>query len=117
MKITLKSYNFDTREEKVEGETSTYTLVRSMNPTEVAAFLEDFVNAGGKDYPAGAAIGKILQNSHRTLQASVVRFCLGIIVAISQQEHTDARNEKAVSLGKKVGEMLKNGELEMGYMI
>jgi hypothetical protein len=92
-------------------------LAKSLTLENMAELLQDFVNSGMKDYRDGEEVGKLLQTAHRTLQASVIRFCLGIIVSLGKQEYTDARNEMPVAMAKKITVMLDNGELKMGYMI
>jgi hypothetical protein len=92
-------------------------LAKSLTPDSTAKLLQDFVNSGMKDYRDGEVVGKLLQTSHRTLQASVIRFCLGIIVSLGKQDYTDARNETPVAMAKKITVMLEDGTLKMGYMI
>lgn len=97
-----------------------YAYVRSMrNPDDMADFLDDYCNIGMKDYENGVKVGKLCQNKHRTIQGSIIRFCLGVIVGLSDvdERYTDARNEMPVAMGKKIAEMLKDGTLKMGWMI
>ena len=116
-KIILQEYNWDTKETVQVGETSTYTLVRSMNIDDFCQFLDDFINSGGKDYRDGIAVGTKLMSTHRTLQGCLIRFCLGVIVAFAKQDYTDARNEKPVAMARKIAELVKDGTLDMGWMI
>ena len=92
-------------------------LAKSLTLANMAELLQDFVNSGMKDYSEGEAVGKLLQTAHRTLQASAIRFCLGVIVSLGKQEYTDARNEMPVEMAKKITAQLENGELKMGWMI
>ena len=92
-------------------------LARSLTLEKMAKLLEDFVNSGMKDYRDGAEIGKLLQIAHRTIQASIIRFCLGVIISLGEQEYTDARNETPVAMSKKIKSMIDDGTLKMGYMI
>ena len=92
-------------------------LAKSLTLENMAELLQDFVNSGMKDYRDGEVVGKLLHNSHCTLQASVIRFCLGVIVALGKQEYTDARNETPVAMAKKITAMLDDGTLKMGWMI
>jgi hypothetical protein len=98
-------------------ETSVYVLSRSMTTQNVADFLDDYLNVGMKDYREGERVGALLQTSHRTIQASVIRFALGIIIGLSKQDYTDARNEMPIAMGKKITKMVETGELEMGWII
>ena len=50
-------------------------LAKSLTLENMAELLQDFVNSGMKDYRDGEVVGKLLHNSHRTLQASVIRLC------------------------------------------
>jgi 2-hydroxy-3-keto-5-methylthiopentenyl-1-phosphate phosphatase len=92
-------------------------LAKSLTLDNMAELLQDYVNSGMKDMRDGEVVGKLLQTSHRTLQASVIRFCLGVIVSLGEQEYTDARNEMPVAMAKKIKAMLDNGELKAGWMI
>jgi hypothetical protein len=92
-------------------------LAKSLTLENMAELLQDFVNSGMKDYRDGEVIGKLLQSSHRTLQASVIRLCLGIMVSLSKQDYTDARNVVPVEMCKEIAKMLEDGKLSMGYMI
>jgi len=115
--IVLKSWNYDENKMETVGEVSPYLLGKSMTEKDFARVISEFLNIGGKDYQVGIEVGKIERSDHRTLQGLLVRFCLGVIVGLSEQDYTDARNEKVVALGKKLAQMLKDGELNMGYMI
>ena len=92
-------------------------LAKSLTLDNMAGLLQDYVNSGMKDMRDGEVVGKLLQTSHRTLQASVIRFCLGIIVSLGEQDYTDARNEMPVAMAKKIKAMLDSGELKAGWMI
>ena len=92
-------------------------LAKSLTLENMAELLQDFVNSGMKDYSEGEAVGKLLQTSHRTLQASAIRFCLGVIVSLGKQEYTDARNEMPVAMAKQIKTLVEDGTLKMGWMI
>jgi hypothetical protein len=115
--VELKRYNYDTKETESLGTVSLYTLVHSITPEQFGELLSDYLNSGMKDFSEGERLGKQLHNQHRTIQASIIRFALGIIMGLSKQEYTDARNETPVAMGKKIASMVENGELKMGYMI
>jgi hypothetical protein len=82
-----------------------------------AEMLGDYMNCFCNEYRKGQEIGKLLQSQHRTLQGSIARLLLGMLVGIGDTEYFDARNEKAVALGKQLKEMIEKGELNFGYMI
>lgn len=103
---------------EVETSLSIYRLVRAITREQFAQFLDDYVNCGMKDYRDGEALGKILQTTHPTLQASVIRLAMGIIIGLSKDKsYTDARNETPIAMGKKIAKMVEDGELKMGWMI
>lgn len=94
-------------------------FARTITPSELAYFLESRCNSFSTDFREGRQVGENLHMSHRTLQATVFRYLLGIIVGLSEQEErfTDARNETAVFSAKKIAQMIKTGEIELGYLI
>jgi hypothetical protein len=92
-------------------------LAKSLTLENTAELLQDLVNSGMKDYRDGVEVGKHLRSSHRTLQASAIRFALGIIIALGEQEYTDARNEMPVAMAKQIKALVEDGTLKMGWMI
>lgn len=94
-----------------------YNFAKKATAKDLAKLMDDFVNFSSSDYTKGIATGEILRSSHRTLQGAVIRFCLGVIVGLSRQEYTDARNEVPVKTSQKIAQMLESGELEKGYLI
>jgi hypothetical protein len=93
-------------------------LARSLSAEQFAELFDDFLNSGGKDQQEGEQSGKILQSTHRTLQASAIRWCFGFLKGISKDVvYTDARNEKAIIAAKQVTEMVEKGEINYGWMV
>jgi hypothetical protein len=85
---------------------------------EIAAdFLDNFCNIGMKDFGEGLAVGKACLNRHPTIQGSIIRFCLGVILAFAEQQCTDRRNEMPVAMAKKIKELVDNGALKAGWII
>ena len=120
--IVLKSYDWDKKETVIEGNLSVYKLAKSMTPKNFADLLSDFCNSYNCEYRNGVKVGEMLRDTHRTLQGTIVRYFLGIIVGLSHQTYTDARNEKAVACGQKIEGMIKSDvdapdHLDIGYMI
>ena len=72
---------------------------------------------GGKDFREGKQVGLQLRFTHRTLQRLAICFAFGVIVGLSEQEHTDPRNETAIQTAKKVAQMLAEGEFPFGLYI
>jgi hypothetical protein len=70
-----------------------------------------------KDYRNGLQVGRDFRNAHRSLQGSAIRFALGIIIGLSEQEYTDARNETPVEMAQKIAKMIGDGTLNMGFLI
>jgi len=111
--IKMYSRNDDTDLEEV----SVWGVARGMDSENMSDLLGDYLNVGMKDYREGLAVGKLCQNKHRTIQASIIRFCLGVIIGLSDTEWTDARNETPVAMGKEIARQIEAGELNMGWMI
>jgi len=116
--IFLKEWSPDTWKSEPTGqELSIHSLARSMTLENYAALLDNFLNLGGKGFTEGQNIGLKLCFTHRTLQRLVVCFNLGMIAGLSDQEHTDARNETAIKTAKKMAQMLEAGELPTGFYL
>ena len=90
---------------------------RAATPENLAIILETQVNVMGRGFDRGKAVGERLTHSHRTLQRSAVLFMLGVIVGLSEQEHTDARNATAIESAKKIATMVENEELPFGGFV
>lgn len=93
------------------------TVAKTFTDEQFAEMLGDYMNTYCNEYQKGQEIGKLLQYQHRTLQGSVARLLLGMLVGIGDTKYFDERNEKAVALGKQLKEMIEKGELNFGYMI
>ena len=116
--IKLKDWNSDCSRIEETGETiSTYQVAKSLTTENFATLLDEYLNLGGKDFRDGKEIGLQLRFTHRTLQRLVICFAFGIIVGLSDQEHTDPRNETAIQTAQKIAEMLEAGEFPLGLYI
>lgn len=89
----------------------------STESQEFADLLSHTCNSFFREYKQGIEVGHALRGKHRTLQATVYRYLVGIIVGLSHQIFTDARNELAVAGAKKIASMVEDGRLEIGRMI
>jgi hypothetical protein len=117
-KLDITKWNNDTNAYDVLTTVDCYDLGKDIRtPEKMAEILEGRMNTMGADYQFGIKTGAIVQTKHRTLQSCIYRFCLGLIVGLSRQEYTDARNEVAVRNGKKIESMIEDGTLEIGWMI
>ena len=117
-KMTIKTYNYDTKTVEVKQEdVSVYEVAKNMTPAQFHYFVECYINSYSVDYNAGKELGEHFEGVHRTLQGTLYRFCMGILVGLSKQDYTDPRNEVAVKNCKKIAQMLEDGTLKMGYMI
>lgn len=116
-KIKVKIYNKKGKECPNPVEIPTRSVAKAFTEEQFAEMLGDYMNGFCNEYNRGQAIGKQLQTQHRTLQGSVCRLLLGMLVGIGDTEYFDLRNERAVAVGKKLKEMIENGELNYGYMI
>lgn len=110
-----------------EVEISASEIGSVITDEQMAELLDNYINRNFREYRNGSKIGKLLENTHRTLQASVFRWALGLCVGLSERtvtypnghtyEAVDGRNEMSVACGKKIKELIENGTLKMGYMI
>lgn len=117
-KIYLKDWNPESRMTEPTGEVvSIYAVARSITPLNFAKLFYNYLNLGGKGANDGRLVGLHLRNTHRTLQRLAVCFALGLITGLSEQEHTDARNETAVETAKKIAQLIKDGELPTGMYL
>jgi len=114
--VTLVQYG-DNGFEKTGEVVSVYALARSFTQDNLARFLDDYLNMAGDGFRTGEEIATKLLNTHRTLQACLIRFALGILVGMAKQEYTDARNETSVATAKRIAEMLESGEIYRGMYI
>jgi len=116
--IQLKEWNVETRKTELTGEVvGIHRLANSMTPENFAKLFERFLNLGGKQFQEGKLIGQQLRRTHRTLQRLAICFSLGLIVGLSEQDHTDPRNEEAIRSAKKVARMIRDGNLTMGLFL
>lgn len=80
-----------------------------------ANLLEDLLNFGW-DFNHGLKIGQ--RYYHRTIEATLYRFALGIMVGLAGKEgRTDARNQTAIECAVKIKKMLDDGEISRPMMI
>lgn len=116
-KMKVKIYDENGCELPDPLEIPTRSVAKAFTNEQFAEMLGDYMNCFCNEYKKGQEIGKLLQGQHRTLQGSVASLLLGMLVGIGDTEYFDARNEKAVALGKQLKEMIEKGELNFGYMI
>ena len=116
--IQLMQRNPETCLDEPSAETiSTYALARSITPENFTKLFDQYLNLGAKGFREGQQIGLNLRYTHRTLQRLAICFALGLVIGLSEQEYTDARNETAIETSKKVAEMFKKGELPTGMYV
>jgi len=114
--IQIKKWNAETCQREPSGEEiSIYKLAKSMTPENFTKLIENYLNLGGKQFQEGRLIGLHLRRSHRTLQRLAICFALGLITGLSEQDRVDARNETAIETAKKLAQMVKDGELPLGF--
>jgi hypothetical protein len=115
METTIVTKNYEGQE---TGKASIYELIRGITLEQLAYFLGEYLNVGMKDgFRTGKSIGKYCQSDHRTIQGELIRFFLGAIIELSNQEYTDPRNAMPVEMGKKIKALVDDGTLKMGWMI
>ena len=116
--IQLLQRNPETGREEPGDETiSIYALARSMTPGNFTKLFDQYLNLGAKGFSEGKQIGLNLRSTHRTLQRLAICFAIGLIIGLSEQEHSDARNETAIKTAKIVAQMMEEDELPLGLYI
>ena len=116
--IQLLQRNPDTGREEPGDETiSIYALARSMTPENFTKLFDQYINLGSKGFSEGKQVGLNLRTTHRTLQRLAICFAIGLVIGLSEQQYSDARNETAIETAKKLAELFKKGELPTGLYI
>ena len=116
--IQLMQRNPETGREEPGDETiSIYALARSMTPENFTKLFDQYLNLGSKGFSEGKQIGLNLRNTHRTLQRLAICFALGLVIGLSEQKYSDARNETAIETAKKLAQMAEAGDLPTGMYI
>lgn len=113
--VELLSWNYDTKQSESKGVVNLWLLAKNLNVKQFAAVLDDWLNSGGKGFRDGAEIGKLMTQSHRTLQGLFIQWCLGLIIGFAKNSDprwTDPRNEVAVRTAIKIKDLYEAGELE-----
>lgn len=107
--ITTKGYD---RADEDESTVGTWEIARGMSTDQFTNLLDNWLNSGGKRENEGYLVGLNLRNTHRTLQGNAVMFMVGMLAGIAEQEHTDARNESAISTAKKIISSLEDSDAQ-----
>lgn len=114
--IQIRQWNYDTKQYDNAGDpVSIYLLAKCIDENQFAEFLTDWTNNFSVSYGMGQRIGRLLHTAHRTLQRSIIVVLTGIIAGLSEQSHTDPRNEHAIALAKDIKELYE--EKGAGMMI
>ena len=103
--------------EKTGEVVSVYTLSRSFTQDNLARFLDDYLNGQGDGFRTGEEVASKLLTTHPTLQASLIRFALGILTGMAKAKWTDGRNETSVATARRIAEMLESGEIHRGMYV
>jgi len=116
--IQLMQCNPETgREESGDETISIYTLARSMTHENFTKLFDQYINLGSKGFSEGKQIGLNLRTTHRTIQRLAICFAIGLVIGLSQQQYSDARNETAIETAKKLARMMEEGNLPLGFYI
>ena len=86
-------------------------------PEKVSKLLGEMLNNFYSHGRTGYETGQALRREHRTLQRSVVMWAFFLIKGISEQEHTDPRNEMAIEAAQKLAKMLNDDEFNFGPLV
>jgi len=103
--VELQEWNYETKEYDSKGPVSMYLLAKCIQPEQLATLLENCVNNFSSGFTHGRNMGREMRTMHRTLQRSMVAELCGIVAGLSEQEHTDVRNEGAIKLAKAVAQL------------
>lgn len=98
--VTTQVYSSESHREENDVTVSVHSIAHGITPGQMANLLSDYVNIGCDRH--GLAIGKALCSEHRTLQRSVIVLCVKIVCGLADQQYTDARNEDAIALAKRI---------------
>ena len=116
--IQLMQRNAETGMNEPTGDTiSIYALARSMTPENFTKLFDQYLNLGSKGFSEGKQIGLNLRTTHRTIQRLAICFALGLVIGLSEQQYSDARNEIAIKTAKIVAQMMEEGDLPLGLYI
>lgn len=120
--IKLMQYNYDVKASELVGEVDLHLVAKNCKKEDTAKLLSYICNSFNTEFENGVTIGKLLQSEHRTVQATIVRFLLGIVVGLSRDAWTDPRNEAAVACGRVLDNLIiskdnPKGTLSIGWMI
>ena len=100
--IQLMQRNPETGRNEPGAETiSTYALARAITPANFTELFDQYLNLGAKGFREGQQIGLNLRYTHRTLQRLAICFAIGLVLGLSEQQYTDARNETAIETAQK----------------
>jgi len=100
--IELSHYDYNTNTKVSDGEVLVHAVAKVITPEQMAELLDNYCNTFSGGYKRGVKTGEELRRTHRTLQRSVIVECVGVIAGLSDQEYTDARNERAIALAKRI---------------
>lgn len=103
--MKIKKYNFETKQEEVEAEVSTYSIGKSASGTELAEIIANFCNGNGRDDYREVAV-QITDHTHRALQQEVYNVVEELIKAWATQTSFDDRNKYAVEKSKEFDKIL-----------
>jgi len=116
--IQLMQRNSETGRDEPSAETiSTYALARAITPANFTELFDQYLNLGAKGFREGQQIGLNLRYTHRTLQRLAICFAIGLVIGLSEQQYTDARNETAIETAKKMAQMVEEGDLPLGSYV
>lgn len=117
-KVKVSHYDYDLNKTVEDGDIDIYLPAKCATTGNVASFLETYMNIMSRDpYTTGHEVGLQFSRIHRTLQRSIVGFCIGILCAMGEQEYTDARNETAIQTCRTIKKMHDEDTLLIGQFI
>lgn len=93
----------------------TSTLGKRITDGQLAYLLENALNVMPDAFGRGQRIGRLLCQTHRTLQGCAVNMMLGILCGFAEtdEKFTDPRNEYAIKIAKKVADLVNTDGIQL----
>lgn len=115
MKVTLKQFNYETNQVDDLGEVDTRTIAKNLSYVQMADLLESWLNSGSSAFGSGEKMGRIFQETHRTLQGLITNMALGILSGLGETDPrwTDPRNKQAIVSCNTIKKMIDDGDLKL----
>lgn len=115
--IQLKHYDYDTKEYIEDGEMTVPQLARCLDAEQMGTLLVDWLNSYTSAIKSGETIGKIIDESHRTLQGLAVNMMVSALLQIGKDGYSDPRNQEAVATCSFIRNAVSSGQIKFNSFI